>query len=212
MPTSHCLGAVSAKHEVDNVASCCYVGGQGGPTTLFHQGRSITIHDGQMIIAFNVECNKLKRYDKSFINSYCLCLEYVAGVVTRVVGRWYNTCEKGCLLRQTKIHLSATPTLIATTSRWTKRILKLPERDSGAWVDDTGQVEPSWTWAGAYSAILLRISCFSSSFGWWGLTTWTVAAAAMVSRYGLIGAYFAFQVCALAAREGQATLWDQGGI
>ena len=103
MPTSHCLGAVSAKHEVDNVASCCYVGGQGSPTTLFHQGRSITIHDGQMIIAFNVECNKLKRYDKSFINSYCLCLEYVAGVVTRVVGRWYNTCEKGCLLPQTKI-------------------------------------------------------------------------------------------------------------
>ena len=54
-----------------------------------------------------------------------------------------------------KNHLSAKPTLIATTSRWTKRNLKLPERDSGAWVDDTGQVEPSWTWAGAYSVILL---------------------------------------------------------
>ena len=171
MPTSHCLGAVSAKHEVDNVASCCNVGGQGSPTTLFHQGRSITIHDGQMIMAFNVECNKLKRYDKSFINSYCLCLEYVAGVVTRVVGRWYNTCERECLLRQTEVHLSAKPTLIATTSRWTKRNLRLPERVSGAWVDDTGQVEPSWTWAGAYSAMLLWISCFSSSFGWWGLTT-----------------------------------------
>ena len=78
---------------------------------------------------------------------------------------------EGVSFTTNKNHLSAKPTLIATTSRWTKRILKLPERVSGAWVDDTGQVEPSWTWAGAYSAILLRISCFSSSFGWWGLTT-----------------------------------------
>ena len=63
-PTRPCVITISLEQEVDNVASACYGGRQGGAAVLRHQGCPVAVRDCQVVVetvgvGFNVKCSEL---------------------------------------------------------------------------------------------------------------------------------------------------------
>ena len=66
-PTRPCITAISAEHQLDDVACACYVGRQGCAAALLHQGCPVAVHDCQVVVVtggiprmiVNVKCNEL---------------------------------------------------------------------------------------------------------------------------------------------------------
>ena len=63
-PTSPCISGISTEHQLDSVASACYISRQGPAAASLHQGCPVTVHDCQVVIitggmVCNAKCSEL---------------------------------------------------------------------------------------------------------------------------------------------------------
>ena len=125
-PTSPSICAISAEHQLDNVACACYIGRErgadtlisdqnvairGGAAALLHQGCPVPVRDCQVVVGtggtggtfvLNVKCSELQWEDQSLLHLYRLRLLEVVRIVVGVVWWGDHTCGKDSLLKSVR--------------------------------------------------------------------------------------------------------------